>query len=452
MPRIIVRNGTLVPGDGRSVIASGALVVEDGRIREILQGEAARGSFEGADRVIDATDRVVMPGVINNHAHGIAFGPIFPSGHEPLPREQVLKNLDRHLLEGSTTLLSLDGFITPQEVEETRRHHPMNIYAATCNTPKCREAAEIADGTGLTDYHRQFDADRALDAGAVALGEIGAGHTLGGGGQDYMYIPAAVREVTGREITPHQAQTIKFAVLGRYVDPAQFDRERVQQALHEVGLADVLTPERARQLIEQTVLPPFNVALDGLRDAGAVARRRKTPLIAHNSAPSKRVVLELAEQDTPLIAGHSNHTTFTVEEAVEQAQQLRRLGATVDVSTLDGFGARRLVPTPEHMYAMLRENVVDTVSTDYAAGFHDGILLGLEHALREGVVELPRAVALATANVARAIPGLAPDRGRLEPGLFADVVITAREALSRVDTVLIGGEVVVEQGRRAVAA
>ena len=91
--------------------------------------------------------------------------------------------------------------------------------------------------------------------------------------------------------------------------------------------------------------------------------------------------------------------------------------------------------------------VVDTVSTDYAAGFHDGILLCLERALAAGVLDLARAVRLVTANVADAVPGLAPGRGRLVPGSVADVVVSAREALSQVDTVIIGGEVVVERGR-----
>ena len=37
-------------------------------------------------------------------------------------------------------------------------------------------------------------AQQMVGAGAVVIGEVGAGMTLGGGGQDYMYIPAAVEQ------------------------------------------------------------------------------------------------------------------------------------------------------------------------------------------------------------------------------------------------------------------
>lgn len=449
MGRVVIRNGLVVNGDGRTLSEAASLVLEGDRVEAILHGEAALGRFESAERVIEAAGKVIMPGVINNHAHGVAVGPFQPNAQVALPRERVLSNLDDHLLEGSTTLLSVDGFITPEEVVAMGRLHSLTLKSATSNTPHAREAAEIVDGAGLTDYHRACDADRALDRGAIALGEIGSGFTLAGGGQDYVCIPAAIKQATGREVTPLQAGEIKIAVLGRYGTAGCCDPEQLRRALTGAGLANLLNLEQARELIERTVLPSFDAALAGMREAGAVARRRGVALIGHSSAPTRQVLLELAEQGTRLVAGHSNHPTFTVEEAVETARALRRLGATIDVATLDTFGARRLVSGPDLLFAMFRAGVVDTVSTDYAAGFHDGILLCLERALAADVLDLARAVRLATANVADAVPGLAPNRGRLSPGLVADVVITARHALSQVDTVLIGGEVVVEQGQLA---
>lgn len=135
---------------------------------------------------------LVLPGLINNHTHGTAYGPLFPSGHEALPREQVLANLDRHLLEGTTTVLCVDGFVTGEALARTGEAHPVNLRLASCNTPACLEVATVADGGGLTADSLAFTARRAVDAGAVALGEIGAGHTLGGGGASYMYIPAEI--------------------------------------------------------------------------------------------------------------------------------------------------------------------------------------------------------------------------------------------------------------------
>ena len=54
---------------------------------------------------------------------------------------------------------------------------------------------------------------------------------------------------------------------------------------------------------------------------------------------------------------------------------------------------------------MFAAGLVDMISTDYAGGHHDPILLAIDRATRAGVVSLPAAVAMATANVADAIAG-----------------------------------------------
>jgi adenine deaminase len=67
------------------------------------------------------------------------------------------------------------------------------------------------------------------------------------------------------------------------------------------------------------------------------------------------------------------------------------------------------------------------------------------------VVRLPAAIAMATANVADAIPGIAPRRGRLTPGAVADLVLTDPALLPQVSTVMIGGEIAVRDGPRTTA-
>jgi imidazolonepropionase-like amidohydrolase len=448
MPTTVIRSGTVVTGDGRTTATATDVVIVDGRIRALLPADTGR-SYEQADRILDATGKLILPGVINNHSHGTAFGPLFPSGHEGLPTEQVLANLDRHLREGTTTLLCVDGFITAEQLAATRERHPINIGLASCNTPACLEAAQIVDGGGLTDKNREFTASAAAREGAVAFGEIGAGHTLGGGGVSYMYIPAAIRERTGKEITPAQASALKYAVLGRHIDAANYDPDAVAAEIEKIGLTGLLRPEDAKEIISGIVLPPFEIALRGLAEAGEYGRRHDLPVLVHNAAASMKQVARVAATDVRLIAGHSNHDSFTVDEALEHAQALRRLGAIVDISTLDCFGARRLVHSPELTFTMLREGLVDTISTDYAAGFHDPILLGVSEAVKHGAVGLAAGIAMATANVADAIANLAPNRGRIQPGAVADVVVTDPDELNRVDTVLIGGNVVVERGETA---
>jgi alpha-D-ribose 1-methylphosphonate 5-triphosphate diphosphatase PhnM len=90
--------------------------------------------------------------------------------------------------------------------------------------------------------------------------------------------------------------------------------------------------------------------------------------------------------------------------------------------------------------------LADLISTDFIGGYHDSILLFIEKALEKEVVELPRAIAMTTSNVARAIPRLAPRRGSIMPGMAADMAVLNRDHISKVGAVIIGGRVVVENG------
>ncbi|HYU18490.1 MAG TPA: amidohydrolase [Chloroflexota bacterium] len=447
MASLVVQGGAVVTGDGETMISNGALLLEGETVADVLTGPPRPDLIASADVVLDAAGGVIMPGFVNNHAHALTAGPRFASGAPSVGLEQALRNLDRHLLEGTTSLMNACGFCTADEVAQADRLHPINVRPATIHTPLNLRAAEIADGSGLAERHKRMTMAEMVERGAVGIGEVGAGHTLAGGGADYMYIPARVKAATGRDIQRDQAAILKYAVLGRYADPSQYDAARVQQALEQIGLADVLAPEAARELIEEVVLPAFGTALEGLPEAGEYGRRFGLPVMVHNSAPSARVVLELAQAGTDLVAGHSNHGTFLQDEACEQARSLRALGAKVDISTLGVF---RGPQEEEQLFCrMIREGLVDTISTDYNAGDHDPMPLAIERCLKSGAATLPRLVALATRNVASAFPKLAPNRGELARGRVADIVVTDLPRISNVRHVVVGGRVVVSGGALA---
>ncbi|MCM4083166.1 amidohydrolase family protein [Paractinoplanes hotanensis] len=447
MRTTVLHGGALIDGQGTDPRHGVDIVIEGDSVREIVPSRPAE-TYGAVDEIVDAAGTLVMPGLINNHTHGTAYGPLFPSGHAGLSHRQVLANLDRHLLEGTTTVLCVDGFVTAEALADTDGAHPVNVKLASCNTPACLRAATIADGGGLAPANRAFTARHAVASGAVALGEIGAGHTLGGGGASYMYIPAEVQRRTGRTITPRQANALKVAVLGRHIAVPAFDPAAVEVALADAGLLGRLTVEDARAVVSDIVLPAFDIALRGLAEAADQARAAGVPVLVHNAAASMTQVAAIAKTGVTLIAGHSNHSSFELREAVEHAERLKELGAVVDVSTLDTFGAQRLTTGPELLYAMFAAGVVDTISTDYAGGHHDPILLAIDRSTKAGVVRLPAAIAMATANVADAIPGVAPRRGRVVPGAIADLVLTDPAQLHRVGTVMIGGDIVVRDGRR----
>ncbi|MCE7008127.1 amidohydrolase family protein [Kibdelosporangium philippinense] len=421
----VLQGYDLIDGQGTPIQRGVDIVIDGDTIREIRPTRA------------EPTGMLVIPGLINNHTHGTAYGPLFPSGHEALSREQVRANLDRHLREGTTTVMCVDGFVLPPE--ET---HPINVKLASCNTPACLEAATVADGGGLTEANRAFTAQQAIEAGAVALGEIGAGHTLGGGGASYMYIPAEIEKRTGVTITPRQANALKVAVLGRHISATAFDQAAVEQALAGAGLVGKLEVKDVREIVSNIVLPAFDIALRGIAEAADVARQFDVPVLVHNAAASMSKVAAAAATGVRMIAGHSNHSSFELREAVQHAERLKGMGAVIDVSTLDTFGARRLTTGPELLYALFEAGLVDTISTDYAGGHHDSILLAIDQATKAGVVSLPAAIAMATANVADAIPGIAPRRGRVVPGAIADLVVTDPANLHNVRMVMVSGTVV----------
>lgn len=77
--RIVVSNGIVVTlNDDDDVLVGGSVVIEGNRIAEVSSG---RVSTDGA-RVIDATDRIVMPGLVDFHYH-TALGKGY-SDHLPL--------------------------------------------------------------------------------------------------------------------------------------------------------------------------------------------------------------------------------------------------------------------------------------------------------------------------------------------------------------------------------
>jgi imidazolonepropionase-like amidohydrolase len=158
-------------------------------------------------------------------------------------------------------------------------------------------------------------------------------------------------------------------------------------------------------------------------------------------------VLEVAREIGPsLLALHVNHHC-TVEQAVATAKELKARGAHVEVFAADSFGARMIDPDPRPGFAVLAAGLADSICTDYCGGYHDPLLRFISEAVKAGVSTLPAMIRLVTSSPAGFIPGLAPNRGLVEAGRVADLIIVDRDDITNVRTVIIGGEVVVDEGR-----
>lgn len=429
---VVISGGTVV-SDG-SVLAAATIEIVADRIVSIVQDGDAAAPFPADHIALDARDCYVIPGIINGHAHGCTTGPLFSSAAAPLSQDQALANLDRHLASGVTTLVNVCGFATFDDVPE----HAIDIRLATTHLPAAVVAADIVDGTGLDGVHRKVTAEHMLNAGAVALGEIGSGATLGGGVAAYRYVPDAVEEVLGCRLEPDVATALIDALVGpsRVAEP---DDAALDAALVSAGLPASVRPA-VREAILRYASAPVQASLDSFSEAAALSAQYGRPAVFHVAAPSVERVLHLAQTTSAVIvAGHMNHPSIPTEEAVAWARRLRAAGAIIDVSSLDIVGARRLA-TPEIADALVKEGLVDTLSTDYAGGAWES-MLGLVQYWREaGLVSLEDGVAMCTSTPADVF-GL-PDRGRIAEGMRADLVLVSKDDVSRVRAVVVGGEVV----------
>jgi len=422
--------GTVVTGDGRTVHEPGHVVLEAGRIAAVGAG---RGPIDGRQ---DFGRAIVGPGLINLHAHGLTLGPIHATGSPSLTVDEVTAFKDRHLRGGTTTAMSVDGFPLWDESQTLASTHPLEIVKCTAHSPANVRAAERADGSGLGEAHKLATMAELLAQGARCIGEIGAGGTLGGGMQDYAYLPAAVLDRTGRVVDATQARALKEAVLGRTIDPSNLDRVALEAAMERADLIGALSEDDVVDLVTECVMPSMAHAYDGMREARQVSDDTGAPFIVHHAAASAEIVVEIANER--MIAGHCNHPSFLPDEAVHYARELRRRGATLELSGLDLMSKRADLPDAAPFRALVRAGLVDVVGTDYAGSKYDPVSTPLFAIVREGLADMPSAVALASGNVAGRFPELT-SAGLLEPGRPADIAIFD-ETFASVQRVVKAGE------------
>jgi predicted amidohydrolase len=438
--KLIIKNGDVVNGDGKTVMKNTTVIISEGIITNVTKNPQL-SSIGDADRIIDASGMMIIPGVVNHHAHGVTFGPHL-CGLRPLFREQVLEHLNRHLLQGETTILSQDGLATPEEVEETAKSHPINIKTCTARIPNLIRAAEIVGlASGIRDRHREITDEEMIRRCAVAIGEVEEMTILA----TWIWLPEAIKRKTGKWISPFQARILRASVLDRYCNPLPLDHEKIKETLKQIELDNLLTMEDIEKLREPFVMS-LREATKGFAEAGELAAKLNVPVVLHNCPMTKQAVVEIAKKygrKINVIAAHSNSGSFDVPgEAVAHAKQLKSLGAFIDIDS----DLKNHLTLNDNQRALLKEGLVDLISTDYEGGHHDSILYFIEKAVEEGLIDLPKAISLVTSNVCKAIPKLAPMRGFIEPGKIADITVTDEERISKVKYVIIRGNVVVEDG------
>lgn len=70
MPDIVIHNATVLTLDDQDCFYyPGTVEIENGRISAVYKGDARPGVLESAGLVIDGTEKLVMPGLVDLHFH-----------------------------------------------------------------------------------------------------------------------------------------------------------------------------------------------------------------------------------------------------------------------------------------------------------------------------------------------------------------------------------------------
>ena len=127
----VLKNFTLIDGNGGPAVADAAMIIDNGRITRI--GSAARMPVPAGAEVIDLAGKFVMPGLINLHGH-VGNTVDLAQNAKFYTRDNVEKNLRTYASYGVTTVLSLgtDEDLIFQVRDEQRAGRPTytRIYTA----------------------------------------------------------------------------------------------------------------------------------------------------------------------------------------------------------------------------------------------------------------------------------------------------------------------------------
>ena len=149
---IVIVGGAVVTGGSRpSVVEGAAVAVEDGRIAEVGPAHAVAGARPGATR-LDATGRLIMPGLINAHTH--LYSELARGITAPIEPSRNFVGILEHLW------WRLDAALTDEDVWHSAAAGALDLVRSGTTT--------------IVDHHASQSAiDGSLDIVADALSAVG---------------------------------------------------------------------------------------------------------------------------------------------------------------------------------------------------------------------------------------------------------------------------------------
>jgi len=97
--RTLIENGSIITGFNHKIISDKAILIEDGLIKQIAKKSQIKPPF---NNIIDATDKIILPGLIDTHTHcysalALGFTKIKPATHFDTILKELWWKIDKHL-------------------------------------------------------------------------------------------------------------------------------------------------------------------------------------------------------------------------------------------------------------------------------------------------------------------------------------------------------------------
>ncbi|MDB5551188.1 MAG: amidohydrolase family protein [Rhizobium sp.] len=426
---LLIEGGVVVTMDaGRRVLPKGHVLVAEGRI--IAVSETAIDAPADAER-IDASGMVVMPGLIDTHAH---------AGH----------TLTKGLGDDSEQWMNVTGRIYAQATDAEFWAAEAGLSA--CERIKCGTTTAALLFGGGPDIMRTEDAE-AAEAHLAAIADMGLREVLAVGpnrpDSPWPYRKYARGSYTEFEISP-QAQ---LSVCAALIDQWQGRSDRLHVALSlPVFTASELEDERVQAicLMARELAREKGVLLvqDGHRDGSIAANAERLDLFDGRSLLAH--CIDLTEADIAVLkrtgakVAHNPSALMSVSGRCP-ATELMQAGVTVSLGTD--------AAAPDRPFDMFRN--MFQAHRYHARHFRDDAVLPPLQLLEMATIEGARALSMDD------------EIGSLEPGKRGDIILVNMrqphlwppvhplQRLARfangadVDTTVVGGRVLM-RGRKLV--
>ncbi|WP_117194380.1 alpha-D-ribose 1-methylphosphonate 5-triphosphate diphosphatase [Rhizobium terrae] len=368
------------------VISNGALRIEDGLIAEIREGSVASPDISGGGRLL-------LPGFIDMHGDMVERE-VEPRPNVRFPLELGIFELDKKLASsGITTAYAALSFHAASTYGHLRSEEHSRAIIDTITT--------LRKGELLVDHrvHARFEV--TFTKARLVIEDL-----LRAGSLDLISL---------MDHTPGQ---------GQYRD--------VERHIETVARNHKLTPEQAAEAVRQRIENRAQNmdAMDNIAAVSAAAHAHGVTLASHDDDTIEKVAVVHGLQ--------TRISEFPVTmDAAREAQRLGIATAMGAPNALRGLSYSGNLSARE----AYENGVLDMLASDY----HPSAMLPAILALAEvGTGGLPAAAALATSNPAAAL-GLT-DRGAIETGLRADLVIAERGRMPRVRATFSNGRQVYSDG------